>query len=250
MLNLVITMAGKGSRFLSAGYNSPKYELLAHDKTLFEWSISSIKNFINKDTRLVFVCLKENSSVDFIREKMKDYIFLEMQIIELDNITDGQASSAFSSHLFWDMESPLIIFNIDTHINPVFLKPENIPSGSDGWIPCFNGSGSHWSFVQLDINGWAVNVIEKMRISNYASVGLYWFLEARDFFEAYKNNKKRLQVLGESYVAPLYNYLIGNKKRISITEIPTAEVVVLGTPLEFEDFKNNNNSNLINLQSY
>ena len=61
-LNVVITMAGRGSRFLQAGYKVPKYEIVVSGKSLFDWSLLSLKNFINLDTRVIFVCLKANQS--------------------------------------------------------------------------------------------------------------------------------------------------------------------------------------------
>ena len=44
-MTIVITMAGLGSRFRKAGYNVPKYMIEAHGKTLFEWSMESLKGF-------------------------------------------------------------------------------------------------------------------------------------------------------------------------------------------------------------
>lgn len=41
-MNIVITMAGLGERFLKAGYKQPKYEIEVHGKTLFEWSLLSL----------------------------------------------------------------------------------------------------------------------------------------------------------------------------------------------------------------
>ena len=44
-LTVVITMAGMGSRFREAGYTVPKYQIEAHGKTLFDWSMASLSGY-------------------------------------------------------------------------------------------------------------------------------------------------------------------------------------------------------------
>ncbi|RBL65201.1 hypothetical protein C3E98_044345, partial [Pseudomonas sp. MWU13-2625] len=65
-VNIVITMAGRGSRFYEAGYTVPKYEIQAHGKSLFDWSMLSLKNFLASDSRVIFVCLEENKSAEYV----------------------------------------------------------------------------------------------------------------------------------------------------------------------------------------
>ena len=51
----VITMAGLGSRFRKVGYNVPKFMIEAKGKTLFEWSMESLKNFRGDDVKYIFI---------------------------------------------------------------------------------------------------------------------------------------------------------------------------------------------------
>jgi len=236
--NVVITMAGRGSRFLEAGYVMPKYEIMAHGKSLFDWSLLSLKNFITADSRVIFICLEENNSFDFIHQRCSNLGLRDVRIIVLKEVTDGQATSAYESREDWLIEQPLLIYNIDTHVNPNMIRPDHIRTGSDGWVPCFQVSGDHWSFVKLDENNWAEYLAEKKRISNFASIGLYWFANA-DFFrrayEKYFADSNRL-VGGERYIAPLYNQLISDGLKVSITDLPFNDVNVLGTPKELNIF--------------
>jgi dTDP-glucose pyrophosphorylase len=224
--NIVITMAGKGSRFIKAGYNEPKYMIKAHNKTLFYWALKSLKNFLSGNVRLIFITLRENNARKFIESECADLGIKNIYIYELDHVTDGQATSAFNSSSLWEAEKSLLIYNIDTYINPRSLKISDIPLNSDGWIPCFKAKGNHWSFVSLDEHGWAQSVSEKKRISEFASIGLYWFKNADDFLNAYDNFfiKHKNEINGERYIAPLYNYLISNNKNISIANIPIEDV--------------------------
>ena len=239
--NVVITMAGRGSRFYEAGYTLPKYEIMAHGHNLFYWSMLSLKNLLSPGSRLVFVCLAENHSSDFVREQCTSMGLKDVHIVELAEITDGQATSAYVSRDLWLVGAPLLIYNIDTYVDPLVLQPAQIRPGSDGWVPCFRVSGDHWSFVKLGEDGWATDITEKKRISDYASIGLYWFAHASAFIEAYEeffSNPDNL-VKGERYIAPLYKYLIGNKKNISISDLPVQDVHVLGTPSELNEFLEN-----------
>lgn len=237
-LNVVITMAGRGSRFYEAGYTMPKYEIMAHERSLFEWSMLSLKNFLTPDCRVIFVCLEENKSFDFVRGKSRALGLLDVHILELKQLSDGQATSAYLAHELWHPEWPLLIYNIDTYVNPKALRPADIRSGSEGWVPCFKALGDHWSFVKQDNDGWAVDVAEKQRISNHASIGLYWFNRAERYVRLYDQffSEGNNLVRGERYIAPLYRQLIGEAGRVSVSDLPLDNVHVLGTPVELDQF--------------
>ena len=108
----------------------------------------------------------------------------------------------------------------------------------DGFIPCFNGEGTHWSFVKLSDNGSAIEVKEKERISDNCTLGAYYFKTC----ELYKNlyNKYYSQndnlVNGEKYIAPLYNYLIEHDGEVYISNVNKEKVHALGTPEEVKAF--------------
>ncbi len=237
-LNVVITMAGRGSRFYDAGYTVPKYEIIAHGRSLFEWSMLSLKNFITSDSRVIFVCLQENKSSDFVLQKTKGLGLNNVHVFELKELTDGQATSAYLSREQWNPEWPLLIYNIDTYVNPCSLQPRDIRSGSDGWVPCFQVPGEHWSFVKMGDDGWAVDLAEKQRISNYASIGLYWFSLAGRYVELYDHfySDPNNIVCGERYIAPLYRQLCVEGGKVSMSELRSCDVRVLGTPAELKLF--------------
>jgi dTDP-glucose pyrophosphorylase len=237
-LNVVITMAGRGSRFYDAGYKVPKYEIMAHDRTLFEWSMLSLKNFLASDSRVIFVCLEENKSSDFVLRQTKELGHTDVHIIELKELTDGQATSAYLSRELWNPDWPLLIYNIDTYVKPHALLPSDIRPGSDGWVPCFQVPGEHWSFVKLGDDGWAVDLAEKQRISDFASIGLYWFSRADRYaalYDRFFSETKNL-VRGEKYIAPLYRQLLAEGGKVSVSDLRLSDVHVLGTPVELNQF--------------
>jgi len=236
-LNIVITMAGMGSRFKEKGHNLPKYMIEVKGKTLFWWSLSSLKNFFSTPHKLFFICQKKDKATDFINHQCQKLSIKNFSIIEIDYLTDGQATTALLAKDNWESQSPLIIYNIDTYVNDSFLSP--LQARGDGWIPCFNAPGTHWSFCRLNRSGRVEEVKEKIKISDYATIGLYWFSSAKLYQEAYSNyyEKKPNQLnMKEKYIAPLYNHLIKEGRETTISTIPFEAVYPLGTPEEVEQF--------------
>lgn len=237
---LVITMAGRGSRFQKAGFTQPKYEIVVNGHSLFYWSLHSLQNFIDGHTQVIFVCLAEHQAGPYIASQCALLGIAHYQVVEIDDVTDGQATSAYLTRDLWTHpDNALLIYNIDTYVEPQALHPQQIRSGADGWIPCFQVPGAHWSFVKLDADGWACEVAEKDRISDYASIGLYWFARASSFVDAYDRHfsDPANLVAGERYIAPLYRQLIENGARIAIADLAPSVVHALGTPAEVAAFE-------------
>lgn len=236
-MTIVITMAGLGSRFKKAGYRLPKYQISVHGHTLFDWSMQSIRGFLPA-SKICFIVRKEDNAAAFIRSECKKFA-MEPTIIEIDYLTSGQAETALLAKSKWNPEEPLLIYNIDTYVEAFQMKTADICG--DGWIPCFPGEGDHWSFVKLDAQGRAIEVREKQRISDHCTVGAYYFRSAslyETLYREYYLSGKYAVDAGERYVAPLYNYLIQEKKGdVRIYELPKSVVHVLGTPEEVNAFE-------------
>ena len=236
-MNLVITMAGLGTRFRKAGYTVPKYQIMAHGKTLFEWSMESLASFRRPEDIYFFILRKEDEAADFIREKCHAMGISNVRIIELLEMTDGQATTAMLGAPYWDKEEPLLVYNIDTYVEAGQMYPEQLCG--DGFIPCFLGEGDHWSFVRLNEEEKAVEVREKERISDYCTLGAYYFRTCGLYEKLYKEYYGEGANLekGEKYIAPLYNYLIQCGKEVRISVIDVDKIHVLGTPEELDYFK-------------
>lgn len=237
MMTIVITMAGLGSRFAKAGYTVPKYMIEAHGRTLFDWSMDSLKGYNAADTEYIFIVRKEEKAEDFIVSHCKMSDIAKVKIVEIDRLTDGQATTAMLAAPYWNKESELMIYNIDTFVESYELKREDI--AGDGYIPCFHAGGDHWSFVKLDENQKAVEVREKVRISDNCTLGAYYFKSCKlyeELYQEYYSNEDNLEK-GEKYVAPLYNFMIEKGMDVRISIVDFGKVHVLGTPEELEIFK-------------
>ena len=241
-IDIVITMGGLGSRFKKAGYTVPKYMIEARGKSLFEWSMISLEGYRDRTDKYIFLALKDDScDVEaFIRDKCSLLDISGYHIILLDELTDGQATTAMLAGRYWDREHSLLIYNIDTYVEPGEMNSAELKG--DGFIPCFRAEGNHWSFVRLDDEGRVAEIKEKKRISDHCTLGAYYFRTCglyEDLYnEYYRRGKASELVNGEKYVAPLYDYLLTKGGEIYISDIEPEKVHVLGTPEELNVFLN------------
>jgi dTDP-glucose pyrophosphorylase len=181
---MIITMAGRGSRFRLAGYDVPKYRIVVRGRSLFSWSMSSLSSFARERAQFVFVYLHEDDPREFIHEECGTLGIERFSFIALDQVTDGQATTALAAAAAIEEPSrPVAIYNIDTYVEPQHLSPQAVRGA--GWIPCFPGEGSGWSFALTDNNQRVVEIREKQRISPHATVGFYWFDSFHRYSDAY-----------------------------------------------------------------
>lgn len=235
-MNIVITMAGRGSRFRAEGYAEPKYMIKVRGSSLFAWSMKSLESYL-KNSSIYFVCVKDTYDKAFIAAECSALGIADYEVCLLDDFTDGQATTA--KHVIdsiSDSES-ILIFNIDTHVSPKWLNWDFIDTGYSGWIPCFRAPGDHWSFVDVDDHGFAKKVVEKERISELATVGLYWFKNSRSYIDSYKSTYgSALDSSGEKYIAPMYNAIINDGGLVKVSELPLSTIIALGTPKEVQEY--------------
>ena len=235
-MNIIITMAGLGSRFRKAGYEMPKYMIKARGKTLFEWSMDSLLGYHGHVSKYVFVVRREDGAADFIREQSRRYGIQQVEVVEIDHMTDGQATTCMLAIPFCNPEESVLIYNIDTYVEPYEMKYEDI--AGDGHIPCFHAKGDHWSFARLDAEGRVTEVREKVRISDNCTLGAYYFSSAELYqrmYEEYYADDSRMEK-NEKYIAPLYNYMIEKGLSVTISLVDERKVHVLGTPEELQEF--------------
>lgn len=235
-MTVIITMAGLGSRFRKAGYNCPKYMIEAKGKTLFEWSMDSLIGYNRHVSKYVFVVRKKDNTEDFIKDKMKKYGIDDVEVIGIDYLTDGQATTCMLAIPYCAPDKAIMVYNIDTYVEPNEMKYEDIQG--DGHIPCFHAEGDHWSFAKLDDRGNVTDVREKVRISDNCTLGAYYFSSARLYKELYNEyyaDESRLEK-NEKYIAPIYNYMIEKGMKVTISIVDAKKVHVLGTPEELNVF--------------
>ena len=110
-MDVIITMAGLGSRFRKTGYNCPKYMIEAKGKTLFDWSMDSLIGYNKNVDRYVFVVRAEDHAEEFIKKHCAAYGIHDVKIVELDHMTDGQATTCMLAIPYCDEDSSIMVYN-------------------------------------------------------------------------------------------------------------------------------------------
>jgi dTDP-glucose pyrophosphorylase len=244
-LNIVIPMAGRGSRFAAAGCTIPKYMVEAGGLSLFEHSLSSLP--LKLAGKVVFVALREHENdfgvSAFINEKFgraarRAGSRSGCEVVLLAAPTRGQAETVLCARDCVPPGEEMAIFNIDTGFvsSSLAARLADPAAKKDGVLGAFvlDAPETKWSFAQTDAQGVVTKTAEKEPISRYALTGMYHFTRAGDFYDAAAAAISGSEtVRGEYYVAPLYNRLIAKGRRFVLDV--AERIIPLGTP---EDVKN------------
>jgi len=238
MLNIVIPMAGLGSRFTRAGYTIPKPLLPVHGAPMIRLVIENVRP--KSPHRFIFICQRTHNETYGFAEKLRSWA-PEAEVIELDGLTEGAACTVLTARHLFDNDDALMIANSDQYVDieiDDYLAAMSARA-LDGLIMTMQATDSKWSYAGLDENGLATRVVEKVPISTHATVGIYNFARGRDFARgADAMIAKNLRVNNEFYVAPVYNELIGEGARIGTFDIGAegAGMYGLGIPEDLDLF--------------
>ena len=235
-MTVLITMAGMGSRFTREGYSVPKYKIGVKKRTLFEWSILSLKEFFEQE--FVFATLKGEDEEWLTNQAVKAGIS-SCRVISRLELSTGQAETAYDAAINLTQSEPLWIYNIDTYVAQG-MKPADM-NGFEGCIHVYESSNPSMSFVHYDEFGNVDQLAEKCVISNWATVGMYGFKSIGTFCRIYEQAYQRGQIEavgGEKYVAPMYRLMLEQGSRLCAPKLESNYVHILGTPAQVLSFDN------------
>ena len=207
ILNIVVPMAGRGSRFSQAGYALPKPLLDVHGRPMIEVVIDNIKP--SCPHRFIFICQREHLEQYALAESLV-HAGPSTVILPIDGVTEGAACTVLLAEQWINSNQPLMIANCDQYIaTPIDSYLQGMEAGGfDGFIMSMTADDPKWSFVRLDGAGEVTEVVEKRVVSNEATVGIYNFKRGADFVNAAHDMIAcKDKTNNEYYVAPTYNYL-------------------------------------------
>jgi HAD superfamily hydrolase (TIGR01509 family) len=231
-LNILIPMAGLGSRFTDKGYVFPKPLIEVRGKPMIQVVVENL----NIDANYIFIVQKEHIEKYNI-DKMLKLIRPEAKIVVLDSITEGAASTTLMAKEYINNENPLLIANSDQFINwnPREVMYKFISTNVDGGILTFKATHPKWSYAKLNDSGFVTEVAEKNPISDNATVGIYYWKKGKDYVKSAEEMiENDIRVNNEFYVCPVYNQAIERNKKIKISEVE--KMWGIGTPEDLENF--------------
>jgi len=237
-MKILIPMAGEGSRFASAGYTFPKPLIDVNGKPMIQTVVENLRF----DATYVFLVRKEHlQKYEGLRSTLARISNGKFEIVEVDSLTEGAACTALLAKKFIDNEDDLLIANSDQYIS---YSPQNFFSMKshcrdvDAIVFTFNATHPKWSFVSVTDKGLIDRVEEKKPISDIATCGIYWYRRGSDFVKyAEQMVQKEIRVNNEFYIAPVYNELIADGKKL----IPfyVDKMWGLGTPEDLNSYLSN-----------
>lgn len=234
-MNVLIPMAGAGSRFEKAGYTFPKPLIEVGNKPMIQVVIENLSIKAN----YIFVVQKSH------REKYNLDVLLNLltpgcKIVEVDGITEGAACTALLAKEYINNDDPLFFANSDQYVewesSEFMYKMQE--TDADGGIVTFRSTHPKWSFAKVDESGFVIEVAEKNPISDLATVGYYYWKHGSDFVKyAEEMISANVRVNSEFYVCPVFNHAIADGKKIRTYD--AQKMWGLGTPEDLQVFLQN-----------
>tara|TARA_Y100000114_G_scaffold147839_1_gene160106 strand:+ start:242 stop:1594 length:1353 start_codon:yes stop_codon:yes gene_type:complete len=231
-LNVLIPMAGKGSRFQEAGYTFPKPLIDVNGKPMIQVVVDNL----GLQANYIFVVQKEHRD-QYNLDTMLNLIAPNCKIVEVDHITEGAACTALLAKEYINNDDPLFFANSDQFVewDPMEFMYKMQEKQADGGIVTFKATHPKWSFASVGDDGLVRLVAEKKPISDNATVGYYYWKRGSDFVKyAEQMIEKNVRVNNEFYVCPVFNEAIEDDKKIRTYQ--ASEMWGLGTPEDLENF--------------
>jgi NDP-sugar pyrophosphorylase family protein len=240
MINVVIPMAGLGSRFANAGYEKPKPFIDVDGKPMI---VRVLENLYYPNARYILIARKEHieKETELVKNIEKEFNAI---FIPIDKLTEGTACTVLYARKYINNDDPVLIANSDQIVDVSIAdfiddcKKRNLDGSILTFIDHFKDK--KWSFAKLDKDNLVTEVREKVVISEYATVGIYLYSKGREFVDAsidmiIENDR----VNNEFYSCPTYNYAIQNGSKIGVYNIDFEQMHGIGTPEDLSIYINN-----------
>lgn len=234
MINL-IPAAGEWKRYKDEGYKIPKPLILVSGKPMVVTAAQSLP----KTDKWIFLCRKEHINDYKINSELKSY-FPNSEIIEVDKLTEGQASTCLLAKDFIDNDEELIIGACDNGMIWDKEKFEELKKEADCLVWTFRNNaavkkkpqGYGWVVVDGENNALKTSVkipISDNPIKDHAIIGAFWFKKGKIFVEAAENIiRKNIRVNNEFYVDSVVNEVIEAGYKVKVFEVE--KYICWGTP--------------------
>ena len=241
MINIVIPMAGAGSRFVKAGYEKPKPFIDVDGKPMI---VRVLENLAYPDARYILIARKEHmeKETELVKQIEKEFNAI---FIPIDKLTDGTACTVLYARKYINNDEPLLIANSDqiVDMNIADFIDDCSDKKLNGSILTFidEFKDPKWSFAKVDKNNLVTEVKEKVVISEFATVGIYLYSKGENFVNATIDMIiENERVNGEFYTCPTYNYAINEDAKIGIYNIDFKQMHGIGTPDDLDIYLSKN----------
>ena len=218
-IQLVIPMAGLGKRFVDAGYKTLKPLIPIHGIPMIKVVVD---NLITEQIGHIFLIAQQETIESVNLREVFSHLDIPLTIVSVESLTKGPADTVLHAKPVIDEHLPLVIANSDQFVDADLhsFYSQLTTTNQVGVLLTMEDDDPKWSYVGLNSSGHVERVVEKVVISNEATVGIYNFVRGRDFVKAADSMiASNLRVNNEFYVAPTYNQLINNGQTVGICNV-------------------------------
>lgn len=231
-LNVLIPMAGAGSRFAQQGYTFPKPLIEVNGKPMIQLVVENL----NIEAHYIFIVQQEHYE-KYNLKYLLNLIAPGCDIVQVNGVTEGAACSTLLAKDYINNDAPLVMANSDQYIewNSNECMYAFTADDIDGGILTFESTHPKWSYAKIGTNGFVSEVAEKKVISNEATVGVYYWKHGSDYVKYTEDMiNKNIRVNNEFYVCPVFNQAIEDNKRIKVKRV--SNMWGIGTPEDLNYF--------------
>jgi HAD superfamily hydrolase (TIGR01509 family) len=234
-LNVLIPMAGAGSRFSQAGYTFPKPLIEVHGKPMIQVVVENL----NIEANYIFIVQKDHYE-KYNLKYLLNLIAPNCKIVQVEGITEGAACTTLLAKEFIDNDAPLVMANSDQFVewNSNECMYAFNADAIDGGILTFKATHPKWSYAKIGDDGFVSEVAEKKPISDNATVGVYFWKKGSDYVKyAEQMIANNIRTNNEFYVCPVFNEAIADGKKVRVKQIE--KMWGIGTPEDLNYFLEN-----------
>lgn len=233
-MNIIIPMAGLGSRFPESIYGTCKPLIPINGSPMIEHAVKSL----NLEGEYIFILRKDRNSqilVQALKALNKD-----CEIIILNDLTQGPAETCLAAKHLLGKDEELVVANSDQIMwwnSELFISAARSKS-LEGLIVTYDSDSPANSYARIDGQGNVTEIREKEVFSKIALNGIHYWKKAEYFISSVESMMKNEEKSnGEYYVGPSFNHLINQGYRIGIHHLPSFQHNPVGIPSDLQAYK-------------
>lgn len=234
-MNILFPMNGLGQRFTKNGYLEPKPLIKVNGQPM---AVSVLKSFdFSKEDNIYISYHRKLSEFNFEEIITRNFPNLKLNFYSIPFDTNGPAETLKESINHFNIDKQdLLIADCDTiYDENVLEKFRELKSSAIGYF-FDNNSNPVYSYIIKDNDFVIKEIKEKVKISDFACNGIYYFLwnDLMLALDALSKNKIEINSPNnEAYISDLFSYLIKNNFKILSKEFKKFRCV--GTPYQLQN---------------
>ena len=241
-MNILVPMAGAGSRFAEKGYLLPKPLIDVAGKPMIQRALESL----GIPGQYIFIIrqYKDRHLYTQLKETLHA-ITTDPIIVEVQELTDGAACTCLLAKQYINTEEPLLSINCDQIMSwdPAEFLKHVTSREMAGCVITYNSDSVKNSYIKLDENGYGQRLAEKEPISQLSLTGIHYWSKGQYFVQSAESMiEKNIRVNNEFYVAPTYNEMISIGQKITNFHIEEKNFHPVGTPHDLQKYLQRNHS--------